>query len=150
MHPLILCRLDSEECLDLQAEPRRCAALPREEGEAQMAADALISENDRSKTKKPLATGEQPNKNHHKGTEKGSGPDRPLHRAYLHAAFWPRVMFFPSPTHIQRRKTMSCPRALGSDYFFKTWIYSNETIWFLSHSPVPILSLVLSPLPSEK
>lgn len=34
-----------------------------------------------AKQKKILATGEQPNKNQHKGTEKGSGPDRPLHGA---------------------------------------------------------------------
>lgn len=76
-------RLDSEERLALQADRGGALSCRGEEGEAQMAADALISENDRSKTqnKKNLATGEQPNKNQHRGRKKGSRPDGPLHRA---------------------------------------------------------------------
>lgn len=50
--PSPVCRLDSEECLALQADHGSAQPCWGEEGEAQMAADALISENDGSKTKK--------------------------------------------------------------------------------------------------
>lgn len=54
----------------------------RQEREAQMAADALISENDEARqNKKTLATGEQPNKIQSRGREKGSRRDGPSHGA---------------------------------------------------------------------
>lgn len=44
--PLSMCRLDTEERLALQADHSSAQPCRGEEGEAQMAADALISEND--------------------------------------------------------------------------------------------------------
>lgn len=51
-------------------------------------------------------------------------------------------MLFPSPIHIQRRKTMPCPRALGSDYFLRLGYTEMKQFGF---SPIPLsLSSLLS------
>lgn len=98
------------------------------EGEAQMAADALISENDLSdvgnNNNKILATGEQLNKNLQRGREKGSGADRALTPALSRAGSYAAR----SSGRRKREDHAWPPRSMGQVSLFKAWLYRNQTI----------------------